>query len=273
MHIPFICPYWGKENISTDTFVMQAVANGYDGLEVNVPTDTVFELELMHAVQQNGLFLIAQQWLPPANETVADYIKRFEKSLYQLSGFYPKFINSHTGKDFFSFDDNCRIIEAAENISQKTGVPIVHETHRGRFTFHAYTLLQYLEKFPGLSLTADFSHWCTVSESLLEDQADIVQQIIPRVHYIQARIGYEQGPQVPDPKGPGWKQHVNAFDKWWDAIITHNISIDTAVLPICPEFGPVPYMPAEPFTQKPLSYQWNNNIWMKNRLKERYKNV
>ena len=38
------------------------------------------------------------------------------------------------------------------NISQKTGIPIFHETHRGRFSFHAATLIPYLRKFPEMEL-------------------------------------------------------------------------------------------------------------------------
>jgi hypothetical protein len=35
---------------------------------------------------------------------------------------------------------------------------------------------------------------------------------------------------------------------------------------ITPEFGPAPYMPLEPFTQKPLASQWDINMEMKNYL-------
>ena len=40
---------------------------------------------------------------------------------------------------------------------------------------------------------------------------------------------------------------------------------------ITPEFGPFPYMPQEPFTQKPLSNQWETNIEMKNYLQHNLK--
>ena len=170
MFIPYLCPYWGKEGTDASLFIQQVREAGYDGVEVNVPQDSSFEIALVNNIKQYQLFFVAQQWLPPEKETVAGYIKRMQKSLYRLAGFEPKFINSHTGKDFFSFDDNCRIIEAAQTISLQTGILIVHETHRGRFSFHANTLLSYLERFPDVKLAADFSHWCTVSESMLNDQ-------------------------------------------------------------------------------------------------------
>jgi sugar phosphate isomerase/epimerase len=272
MFIPFLCPYWGKEKTEASAFIQQVLEAGYDGVEVNVPADSVFEKALLKNIQHHNLFFVAQLWLPPAIETVDSYIARFQKNLYRLAGFQPAFINSHTGKDFFSFNDNCRILEAAQTISRETGIPIFHETHRGRFSFHAYTLLPYLQRFPDLQLTADFSHWCTVSESLLSDQEEILQKIIPHVRYIHARIGHEQGPQVNNLKAPEWQQHTQTFLHWWDRIITHQETTGTAVLPICAEFGPVPYMPAEPFTQKVFSNQWETNIWIKNVLKERYSN-
>jgi sugar phosphate isomerase/epimerase len=188
-----------------------------------------------------------------------------ENSLLALAALQPNFINSHTGKDYYSFDDNCKVLEAALNISAKTGVRIVHETHRGRFSFHAATLLPYLKKFPELELAGDFSHFCTVSESLLQDQEAIVHQIIPHVSHIHARIGHEQGPQVNNPAAPEWQNHFNRFAGWWQEIISLNKGEDKFT--ITPEHGPYPYMPQAPYTQQPLSNQWENNVYIMNRLK------
>jgi hypothetical protein len=143
------------------------------------------------------------------------------------------------------------------NISAKTGVRILHETHRGRFSFHAASLLPYLNKFPEMELVGDFSHFCTVSESMLEDQETIINQIIPFVSHIHARVGFEQAPQVNNPAAPEWNNHVNQFIQWWQAIV------------ISPEFGPEPYMPVQPFSQIPLSNQWDNNVYMMNILKQK----
>jgi hypothetical protein len=66
-----------------------------------------------------------------------------------------------------------------------------------------------------------------------------------------------------------WEKHLLQFLHWWDQIIMHHKRKETPVLYICPEFGPAPYMPAMPFTQKPLSDQWEVNCWMMNVLRER----
>jgi sugar phosphate isomerase/epimerase len=281
MQLKYICPYWGwnltpdpspqmeKGNIPAD-FIETVIASGYDGIEIDIPADKEFETELLSAIEglrkKRDFIFIAQQWLPPASESFEDYKRRFTKRLEHLSTLQPGFINSHTGKDYFSFDDNCRLIEIALDLSSKTNIKILHETHRGRFSFHAPSLLPYLKKFPELELVADFSHWCTVSESLLEDQEEIIEQIIPHCSHIHARVGYEHSPQVNDFRAPEWKNHVERFVAWWQRILDHHKGKDQFT--VCPEFGPVSYMPTEPFTQKPLAEQWEENLAMKARLEK-----
>lgn len=270
MEIKFICPYWGQAGTGAAAFVAKAKAAGYDGVEVNVPEEEGFGPALMDAANAQGILFIAQQWLPPAAETVPQYLRRFKDNLYRLAQWKPLFINSHTGKDFFSFEDNCRIIEAGISVATETGVPVLHETHRGRFAFHAFSLLPYLQAFPQLKLTADFSHWCTVSESLLEDQAEIIQRIIPQVQYLHARVGTEQGPQAADPQAPEQQAHLRRFLQWWDAIVEQHKNTGSSFLAVCPEAGPPPYMPVMPYTAKPLADQWEINCRIMNLLKQRY---
>ena len=213
------------------------------------------------------LMLIGQQVLQQANETVAEYTGRMTRRLQELAALQPDIINSHTGKDYFSFDDNCRVIEAVMAVSRQTGIPILHETHRGRFSFHAAGIVPYLEKFPEMKLVADFSHWCAVSESLLQDQQDILQRIIPHVGHIHARVGFEHGPQVNDPFAPEWGLHVQTCMDWWKQILVQNRKNKASRMTITTEFGPAPYMPALPYTRQPTADQWRVNARFKDFLK------
>lgn len=210
---------------------------------------------------------IAQHLTVPDNDTVDDYISRMEKNIRDLAALRPAFINSHTGRDHYSFDDNCKVLEATLNISRKTGVRILHETHRGRFSFHAASLIPYLKVFPELELVGDFSHFCTVSESLLQDQQDILMQVIPHVAHVHARVGYEQSPQVNAPFAPEWNDHLTLFKKWWQQVILSHEEKGGKQLTMTPEFGPAPYMPSMPFTQEPLADQWETNHRMMQHLK------
>jgi hypothetical protein len=143
----------------------------------------------------------------------------------------------------------------------------LHETHRGRFSFHAASLLPYLKKFPEMELVGDFSHFCAVSESMLADQQEILQQIIPHVSHIHARVGFEQGPQVNDPQAPEWQGHLKHFASWWQQIIDSRKLSGHSLFTITPEFGPAPYMPTAPYTQQALSNQWDNNVFMREYLR------
>ncbi|MBS1495997.1 MAG: sugar phosphate isomerase/epimerase [Bacteroidetes bacterium] len=271
IHIQYICPYWGQEHLSAKAFFEKVMTGNFQGIEINLPNSTESKkdffatLELTRNINPDFIF-IPQQLTAAENENVSDYIKRVELKLLELAAYQPAFINSHTGKDYFSFDDNCRVIEACQNISSKTGIKILHETHRGRFSFHTASLIPYLQKFPELELTGDFSHFCAVSESLLNDQENILNKIIPHVSYIHARVGYEQGPQVNNPFAPEWKNHLQQFTKWWDAIVHCNKQKGKSEIAICPEFGPAPYMPCLPFTKQPLANQWEVNVKLKEYL-------
>ena len=274
MQIKYSFPYWGSDHLSPSQFITNISNDGFDGAELLLQPSNSFTDDFLLAIEnirkQNSDFYFITLQLPfPENNSVAAHIKIMEENFMKLSALNPLFINSHTGKDFFSFDDNCRIIDAAMNFSAKNGIRILHETHRGRFSFHAATLLPFLKKFPGMELVGDFSHFCTVSESMLEDQENILQQIIPHVSHIHARVGFEQGPQVNNPAAPEWESHLNKFIGWWQQIIDYKKSIGDTLFTISPEFGPDPYMPVQPFTKEPLSNQWNNNVFMKNTLKQK----
>lgn len=273
MEIRYACSYWGQEGVSPSLFLSRVFEAGFDGVEINFPPDEKFVTDFQSTLDalrssHHDVVFIAQQVLEQANESIDEYLWRMKKRLAYLVALKPDFINSHTGKDYFSYDDNCRAIEVAESLALSSGVPIYHETHRGRFTFHAASLLTYLDRFPNLKLTGDFSHWCTVSESLLQDQEDALTRIIPHVRHIHARVGYEHSPQVNDPFAPEWKEHMDAFVSWWRQILITRAQSGDSVMTVTPEFGPVPYMPTIPYSQKPLADQWLTNVHMKNYLQQ-----
>ena len=268
MQIKFICTYWGQDHLTVSEFIDKAMKEGYDGIEVNVPFDPQSNSSLQQAVEANGALLILQQWLPPARETAGQYHSRMVDHLKHLVRMNPLFINSHTGKDYFSFDDNCRLIESCRDISENSGISILHETHRGRFAFHAHSLAHYIHKYPELQFTADLSHLCNVSESLLEYQEDLLESIIGRSRYIHARVGSDQSAQVNNPFAPEWESTLKRFTGWWQQIVDEARKRGDQVFHICPEFGPVPYLQVMPFTQKPVSDQWEVNLQMMHYLKE-----
>jgi sugar phosphate isomerase/epimerase len=274
MEIKYICTYWGCEHLSAKEFLSNVMQNGYDGVEINFPDDELFivefnaELERIRNTINPNFIFIAQQVLPNKKETVNEYIDRITQRLEFLIQLKPNYINSHTGKDFFDFSDNCKIIEVCNQLTRVSGIPIWHEIHRGRFSFHLKTLVSYLDIFPKINLIADFSHFCVVSESDLHDQYDLLSKIYPNIKHIHARIGFEQSPQVNNPFAPEWKTYLEQYLSWWKEIIAIQKNKKREICTITPEFGPFPYMPQEPFTKKPLSNQWEINLQMKNYLQQ-----
>ena len=277
MDIKYLCTYWGSEDLSAKAFLDKVLSHGFDGVEINFPEDQQFvdefmsELERIRKTSHPAFIFIAQQVLSNEKETVAAYKERLTNRLNFLVGLQPNAINSHTGKDFFDFDANVDILHLTEEIASKSGIPIWHEIHRGRFSFHLRTLLDYLNLFPNLKLIADLSHFCVVSESDLSDQHELLTRIYPNIQHIHARVGFEQSPQVNHPFAPEWKKHLDRYTTWWNEIIQLQSQNGNAHFTITPEFGPFPYMPQAPFTQSPLANQWDLNTEMKTYLNENLK--
>ncbi|TLP79168.1 sugar phosphate isomerase/epimerase [Maribacter sp. ACAM166] len=268
-HINYLYPYWGSEHLSATAFIALARDQGFQGIEINITNDKDYEkqfLEVLNTTRKSdpNFICVLQQVLEVKSETVNDYITTVLKRLERMLPFEPDFINSHTGKDYYSFDDNCRVIDAIETFSETNNIPVYHEIHRGRFTFHSGTTLSYLELYPQLKLVGDLSHWCVVSESMLQDQQHILKKIIPHIQHIHARVGFEQAPQVNHPFAPEWENYLKHYLDWWQRIINEHKVVDAFT--ITTEFGPYPYMPQAPFTKEPLANQHEINMAMKTYL-------
>ncbi|MGE5377509.1 MAG: hypothetical protein ACM3XO_20820 [Bacteroidota bacterium] len=140
------------------------------------------------------------------------------------------------------------------------------ETHRGRPTYSAIETCKYLQAVPGLRLTADFSHWMVVHESDLADQPGNLELAISHTGYIHARVGYAEGPQIPDPRAPEWQQAVNSHLKLWQAVVDRFKQEGRDRLYVMPEFGPPAYMHTMPFTNQPVGDVWEQNVYMRDLL-------
>ncbi len=267
MKILFFCTTWGQKHEPWDAFCRKAAAAGYDGIETGMPADHEHDA-FIRALADHGLHFIAQHW----ETTDADFLRHEEAYRYRLeklADLRPLLVNSHTGKDHFSVSQNARLIGTASRVAHDQQVPVVHETHRGRFAFAAHVLQPYLEQHPDIALALDISHWCAVAESLLADQADAVQSAIQHTRHIHARVGFEQGPQVPDPRLPVFGAAFDFHLRCWDRVVEKLRATGAGQLTITPEFGPWPYFPGCPGEQIP-GLQWEINVYMMQLLRERY---
>lgn len=260
---------WGFPG-SIDEFCKRAKEAGYDGIEVWWSADKTAQDDLFAALEKHHLevgFL--------CGGSGADYAKhaaQFEAAVTAATSQKikrPLYINCHSGKDYFSFEQNCKLIDMTTRVSQLSGIPVYHETHRSRMLFAAHVTRRFIEAMPALRLTLDISHWCNVHETLLQDQAETVAIALSRAGHIHARIGHPEGPQVNDPRAPEWEGTVKAHFAWWDEIVKHKQATGE-VLTILTEFGPADYMPTLPYTRQPVANQWDINVHMMKLLKSRY---
>jgi sugar phosphate isomerase/epimerase len=269
MKIAYFCPLWGSEAIPFEDFLNRVLAAGYDGVEMSFPLDEKERDQKANLINSYGLKLIAQHW-----ETVdADFtvhFKNFERRLRNLAATHPLFINSQTGKDYYSFDQNKGLFDLANQVSLETGIPILHETHRGKWSFAAHITKSYLERLPDLKIALDISHWCVTAESFLEDQEEAVQAAINATAHLHARVGYTEGPQVPDPRVPEWKSALEKHFIWWDQVFEKAAKEGKSYFTVTLEFGAPPYMVLHPKTGEPIVNQWEVNAWMMEAFKKRY---
>ena len=264
MSVSFFCPRWGQSNTSWEVFLYSVKSAGYDGIEAGLPGNEQEKDEMLTGLAKHDLRWIGQHW-ETTDAVFEKHYDEFASCLQQLAAMKPLFINSQTGKDYFSFEENAKLISLAADIAQDTGINIIHETHRGKFSFAAHITKQYLERLPGLRITLDISHWCNTAESLLQDQQAAVELAIARTDHIHARTGFPEGPQITDPRDPVWDDAMQFHVSCWDKVVAikHHVTIT-------PEFGPAPYMMNLPFTHQAVADQWEINEYMMNLLKERY---
>lgn len=272
MQIKFFCPYWGSEHLKWDVFFEKVKEVGYDGIEMSLPTHKHEREKIISLINEYELDFVAQHWETTDSDFEA-HKKNFEAHLHKLMEGKPLLVNSQTGKDYYNFVQNSELFEIANKISTEYKTPIVHETHRGKWSFAAHITKQYLEKLPMLRIAADFSHWCATAESFLHDQKEALELAISRTDHIHTRVGFPQGPQVNDPFAPEWAEALETHTIWWDKIVMQKEKSGAELLTMTAEFGPVPYMPSVPFTLQPIANQWNINQKMMEMLKERYLDI
>ncbi len=260
---------WGFSG-NTDAFCAAIKKEGYDGTEMWWPGSKERQTELLTALKKYDLeigFLCGSH-----SVDYPVHLDAFKKSIDAATtqfGIKPVYINCHSGKDFFTYEQNKALIDYTIQASAKSGIPIYHETHRGRMLFAAHITRNFIEKNPGLKLTLDISHWCTVHESLLQDQEETVKMALSRVGHIHSRIGHEEGPQVSDPRAPEWEAAVKAHLAWWDQVVEHKVK-SGETLTVLTEFGPPNYLPTLPYTKQPVADQWAINVHMMKLFRERY---
>jgi sugar phosphate isomerase/epimerase len=243
----------------------QAVAAGFVGLEGNaerLPRD-----ELHSALQLHGLAYIqeivtAGNYVPRRHDTVEDHIADVERQLKLGQSLQPQQVTIIGGCDAWSLEQSVRFFGESQEIAARMGITCSFETHRSRSLFNPWITLSILERLPVLRLTCDFSHWVVVLERQLDDDWDAMLEVAKHAHHIHARVGYDQGPQVPHPAAPEYACALASHQRYWEAIWSAQRAAGYSITTMTPEFGPDGYLHTLPFTQQPVADLWEINAWM-----------
>jgi hypothetical protein len=185
----------------------------------------------------------------------------------------PLFFNCHSGSDAWSITEAEDFYGAVLEMEKKIGVTLSHETHRFRCFGNPWNTRRILNLFPELKLTCDLSHWVCVTERLLQDCTDIIDLCAEHCWHLHARVGYEEGPQVPDPRAPEWSAHLQTHEEWWEKIWKTQQTRKLDVSTLTPEFGPPPYLHTIPYTQQPVADLNAICDWMSQRQRDRFRGI
>lgn len=265
---------WGHGGSHREA-VEQCAAAGFDGIEAPAPEDAAARREFSAHLREYGLGFIqeictAGSYVPRRDATSAEHLETFRVQVERAAGCGPLFITAVAGCDGWSIGESVEFFGAAKECARQLGRIVSFETHRSRSLFNPWTARDILRQLPEMKLTCDFSHWCVVCERLLDTEPDILALCAERAFHLHARIGYEQGPQVPDPAAPEYAYALAAHERWWDAIWENQRARGLDISTMTPEFGPDGYLHCQPYTGMPVADLWQINQWVAQRQKRRF---
>lgn len=269
---------WGHEGSFAEAIELAREA-GFEGMEAPAPLDTGERSEFFKELADEEMGWIAEVstctkdglFVPDPGHCSADHLDSLEDGVIRSIEGSPLFVNTMGGYDAWSFEEAMKFHEGVLELEVLYGIGISVETHRGRYSSNPWLMRDVLKRLPELKITCDFSHWCVVTERLiLDEEEEILQLAAEHAHHIQPRVGYGQGPQVPDPRAPEYLYAVQAHERWWDVVWDSMAKRDFKQVTMTPEFGPDGYLQAAPFTQVPVADLWEVNRWIGDRLKKRF---
>jgi hypothetical protein len=237
----------------------------FDGVESPAPESTALALELRRTrVPYIAEICSGGSYAPASSVSIETHFRDFREQLTLAVEADALFCSCLVGSDSWPLSAAVDFFARALEFGRSAGVELSFETHRSRPTFHPWLTAELLRALPELRLTCDFSHWCVVCERLPDDES-VLGLAIERARHIHARVGYAQGPQVPDPRAPEYEPELLAHEHWWSRIALAAAERGQSMLTVTPEFGPDGYLQQAPFSKQPAADLAELNRWMAHR--------
>ena len=249
--------------------------NHFAGVEARLPADAVSRRALQAALASEGLGFIAVVFtggavIPDQSWAPAQHLDRLAAGLAEAQMLGARFVNVLAGNDRWPLAQQVDFFGAAQDLADVAGMMCSFEIHRATSLYSPWVTLAIIAQVPQLRFTADLSHWVVVSERLLDHPADDLSPFLDRVHHIQARVGYDQGPQVPHPAAPEYAGALAWHQAQWQRVWATHRAAGRAVTTVTPEFGPDGYTHLLPFTRAPVADTWELNRWMAQATRDQF---
>ena len=251
--------------------------------------DALREAELELVAQLHTTSTVREGWAGFRYNTsylVKDHLDSLKELALEAKDVGAFLVNSHSGCDSWSIEDAREFLRGALAIEEEVGIPICHETHRRRLFWNPFNfrdILQGQEDLRDIKINLDVSHWVVCLERTFDSPeshqmngdvdgwwGEVLLMLKSRCILIHARVGYEEGPQVPDPAAPEYSAEVACHMGWWEAIMKAMI-VQQRVCNVEPEHGPWPYQQSAPGTgMAPTHDIWESNKHVIQLVKERW---
>lgn len=185
----------------------------------------------------------------------------------------------HDLRDNFPWATAAKYFREVLAWEKETGFVVAHETHRKRFLHSPWGIRDFLLKYsdirPKIRICADYSHLNCVAEVDATDPVlnATLDFLIPNVIHTQCRVGYDHGPQVPDPRSAEWIQYMEGYEKWWDKIWKNQLEQGCEYTTMIAEHGAPSYQACMPGTGEPLADIWDINHWVQLRRQKRFEQM
>jgi len=203
---------------------------------------------------------------------VAQHIKVFQEQVEAAQEFQPYLVNSHSCKDYFTTEMALEYFNTVVQWCKDKKYTVHHETHRKRALYSPWVSRDLVPKIKDLTLVADLSHWINVAETDTTDPdlTQVIEDLAHQTYHVHCRVGYDHGPQVPDPRLGEWLAYTEGHERWWDFIWKAAKARGDTEVCFTTEFGPPNYQICNPETNVPLANIWDVNHWIALRRQERF---
>lgn len=213
---------WPVGQDPREDWVRSARQAGFDGLQGPPPTAPEQRLLLHEQLQEADLAFIsnlatASDPTVSPNQHLLDLRTAIECSL-DLS---PLLINACTGSDAWPLPLQIDFFEKILALESEYGIEIAVETSRGRPFFHPWITREIVHQLPELKLACNFAQWCcTTGRLVMEDDPRLLRDLARHGRHLHATVGFQDGPQVPDPRVPARADPLEKHLRWWETVWT-----------------------------------------------------